>query len=367
MGGEYRILGRVPTIGEMQGRRKGLRGSMKTLEVGRPSRGWTVAKWIGLAGFLATVVGLFTLPEAALRLVWFVVVPALPAVFLVNAELWRNVCPLATLNTVVGDEQGLPLGPVASRFAAVAGVVLLLAAIPMRVAVFNDSATATGVLLGAVGLFALLSGVPFQRKAGFCNSVCPILPIERLYGQSPLVRVENVRCTPCHVCTRAACYDLNPGRSGLQIMGAGASRLPWIFLPFGAFALSFPGVILGYAVASSGDGGIATIAVGGAASWLALASACAVGQVPPATALLAAAALSGTAFYWSVPPAVQAAFGWPTWATVLLRVVGLAVVGLWTVTAVGRRRARTTGRPLPSSTGVVGRRRGSPGPGEVAP
>ena len=304
------------------------------------STAWVMAKWTLLAAFLALIVTLFSAPRGGLLVLWYVAVPLLPALFLINAEIWRNVCPLATLNTLVRDEDGRPLGPRASRIAAVVGVAVLLVAIPLRVALLNESGFATGVLLAAMGIFALVSGIPFQRKAGFCNSVCPVLPVERLYGQAPLLGVRNVRCTPCQACTRAACYDLNPGRSALQIMGAGAAERHWTLLPFGVFALAFPGVIVGYSLATLGGAGVGAVAVGGGLSWLVLTSVFVLRRVTPASGLLAAAVLSAATFYWFTPAAVSEGLGLPGAATALMRGVALGLVGFWAIRAARSERAR---------------------------
>ena len=67
------------------------------------------------SGVTAMLVALVTFPVAANRTFWFAIVPVLPALFLVNAELWRNVCPVATLSTLRdGDSVVRPLGREAS-------------------------------------------------------------------------------------------------------------------------------------------------------------------------------------------------------------------------------------------------------------
>ena len=48
--------------------------------------------------------------------------------------------------------------------------------------------------MAAAGLAAWMLGRRGERKAGFCNALCPILPVERLYGQAPLVAAGNPRC-----------------------------------------------------------------------------------------------------------------------------------------------------------------------------
>ena len=295
---------------------------------------WVAAKWLVLLAYLLTIVAAFLVPDETARAFWFIVVPLLPASFLLNAELWRNVCPLATLNTLVTNRDGgRPLDKKTAKIATVLGIGLLLLAIPARHVLLNESGAATGALLAAAGLMALVSGLRFQRKAGFCNSVCPILPIERLYGQRPLVVTENARCTPCHVCTRAACYDLSPGRSALQTLGAGAAGRRWMLMPFGAFALALPGVIAGYYVAPAfADRAInpyVTVAFAATVSWLLLASSARVFHVRPASGLLWTAVLSVGLYYWFTPAAVAEAYGLPGWLSVALTGVALALVAYW--------------------------------------
>ena len=64
------------------------------------SQRWVIAKWLVLAGYLGLVAALFVEPDRSTMIFWNGLVPLLPAMFLVNVELWRNVCPLATLNAI---------------------------------------------------------------------------------------------------------------------------------------------------------------------------------------------------------------------------------------------------------------------------
>jgi nitrite reductase (NADH) large subunit len=56
---------------------------------------------------------------------------------------------------------------------------------------------------------AFLGGVVFKGKSGWCTQFCPMLQVERFYGQSPLLVVRNSHCRPCVGCTKN-CYDFNP-------------------------------------------------------------------------------------------------------------------------------------------------------------
>ena len=64
--------------------------------ISRPQ--FVVVKYAGLVLTLALLAGLMVAPDTATLLLWDGAIPLLPAVFLINPGLWRNVCPLATLN-----------------------------------------------------------------------------------------------------------------------------------------------------------------------------------------------------------------------------------------------------------------------------
>ena len=65
-----------------------------------PSQRWVITKWLVLAGHLGLVAALFVEPDRSTMIFWNGLMPLLPAMFLVNVELWRNVCPFATLNAI---------------------------------------------------------------------------------------------------------------------------------------------------------------------------------------------------------------------------------------------------------------------------
>jgi nitrite reductase (NADH) large subunit len=68
---------------------------------------------------------------------------------------------------------------------------------------------ATAVLLAAALVGAFVGGTFFKGKSGWCSSMCPLLPVQRIYGQTPLVTLPNSHCQPCVGCTEN-CYDFNP-------------------------------------------------------------------------------------------------------------------------------------------------------------
>ncbi len=335
---------------------------------------WRLAQAAALLGLLGAVVALVAAPSLGLRVVWSAAVPVLPAVFLLSPALWRNVCPLATLGT--GRPPATPLttsewrarlmatstlpvgGPMApgpvpgsralptvhasadqrGRRSVIAranaiGIVLLVALLPARRLLLNDSALATLALVAAAGVAAWTLGRRGERKAGFCNALCPVLPVERLYGQAPLVAPDNPRCAPCTVCTTRGCLDLAGRKAVAQVLGPGRRSRAWLREPFGAFAAAFPGLVLAYGLAPALAGNAAeTVALFlalAASSWLAVLAA-AVRGLPSSVLVPACAAVAAATYYWFVGPDLGRAWGMPTLGEAV-RVAGLGVVGLWVV------------------------------------
>lgn len=305
-----------------------------------PARGWVFAKWAVLTAFGAFVVALLAAPEPTARLFWYGFVPLLPALFLVNVELWRNVCPFATLNTLLhppGDPR--PLSRRAGRIAGVVGVLMLLVGILVRRTMLDGNGVATAAVLATFGVMALFSGLAYRRKAGFCNSICPVLPVERLYGSRPLRVVQNARCTPCRACTHGGCIDLGPERAALVSLGPTHGGAGWIRTPFGAFALAFPGIVAGFFLGGPAvvEGGGA-IVLGAAVSWTILGAMFTTVRTSPADALGWSAATAAALFYWFGAASSVEAFALPPALTPALRVAALVLVALWVWSGLLRKR-----------------------------
>jgi nitrite reductase (NADH) large subunit len=177
-----------------------------------PRWSWDTLRGVSLVAAIALCVALFAWPRVALFAWWGVVIPLLPLVFFVAPGLWRNVCPLATSNQVprrLGIQRPRSLPPFARKYGFLVSVVLFLGLVPARKVLFNTNGAALGVLLLAMGALAFVGGVLFKGKSGWCSSFCPLLPVQRVYGQTPFVMVRNSHCEPCVGCA-ANCYDFNP-------------------------------------------------------------------------------------------------------------------------------------------------------------
>lgn len=308
---------------------------------------WTAAQVTALGVTAALLAGLFLAPELSLRIAWFAVVPLLPASFLINPGLWRGICPIATANTFKAPAAGRALSPAAMKWAAWIGILLLVVLVPARRLFLNQHGPVLAITLVAIVALAFVGGRLFRVKAGFCNSICPVLPVEKLYGQSPLLWVRNPRCVPCAHCVTKVCVDLDQRRAIGAGNGTRESRA-WLKTPLGLFAAAFPGFIWGYF--QTQDVALAEWAsVYVTVLTPALISMIVVGAFfllanPPtrlAAPVLGAAAIG--VYYWYAGPSSAEAFDLPATAVLPLRWIPLALVVLWLLNALRPPSRHRTG------------------------
>ena len=306
------------------------------------ARLWFVAQWAGVAVTLVLLAGLVVQPELSLNILWNILIPLVPASLLVAPMLWRNVCPLATLN-LVSNRPGstAKLGNGWLPRTGLIGMLLLVVLVPARRFVFNTDGTILAVTIAAVAVLALCLGFFFDAKAGFCNSICPVLPVERLYGQNPLVHLSNPRCTPCTMCTSRGCIDLAPQQSIGVTLGAARGSSRWLLNGYGAFAAAFPGFIIGYGTLAdgplSGAGSVYLhILLWCLGSYLAVAAVSLVARLRSAVAMVLLGTAAAGLYYWYAAATITAAFDLPSVGALAIRVVAFALVALWAMKALPR-------------------------------
>jgi nitrite reductase (NADH) large subunit len=264
-----------------------------------PRAAWDAGRAIVLAGAVALVVVLLVDPADGRRVLWTAVIPALPAIFFLAPGLWRNLCPLATANQLprrLGFQRMRAAPQWFQRWAYPISIALLLVAVPTRKAFFNGSGWGSALLLAAALAGAFAGGVALKGKSGWCGSVCPLLPVQRLYGQTPFALVRNSHCEPCVGCT-VHCYDFNPHVAQVADLHDD-DRAPVRKL----FAGAFPGVVAGYFTAPASPAAYGQVALGALVGIGSLYALDALLRPPPATltALFGGAALN--LFYWYALP-----------------------------------------------------------------
>ncbi|MEZ4700252.1 MAG: hypothetical protein R2834_07985 [Rhodothermales bacterium] len=307
------------------------------------SAGWRLAQGLGLVVTGMLVVGLFTSPALALGILWNVLIPILPATFLLSPLIWRALCPLATLNMLPNGLAASRVMPAhLQRMLGATGIVLLLVLVPARRFLFNEHGDALGIVILVVGLVALLLGAFYQQKAGFCNTFCPVLPVEKLYGQHPLIAMKDTRCASCVRCVPKGCLDVAPRKALQQAIGAHGRATRWIASPYGVFAGAFPGFVLGYFLTENGPIGAAPavyfdVLGAAAASYVVTAAIYGMFKVSASRMLTGLAAAAAGIYYWYAAPATAAFLSLPVEAGVGLRVALLGLVAYWTWRAFTRR------------------------------
>ncbi len=296
---------------------------------------WGTAQLVVLVITFALIGGFVIRPEASLNLLWGVLIPILPLSFLLGTGLWRSLCPLATLNMLANPWIGRrAVSTTAARTAGIVGIVLLFAMVPARRFFFNTNGLIMAGTVLAVALLALFLGFVYDAKAGFCNAICPILPVERLYGQYPLLSTDNPRCPSCTACTPGTCIDLSPARSFLEAIGPSPAGQDWLRRPLGIFAAAFPGFIVGYYTTNdvplSQAGSIyLQVLVCAVISYALVAAGTTLTGARGDLVLPLLAAVAVGIYYWFAAPLIAEALGVSASVGTVIRVVALLVVAAW--------------------------------------
>ena len=214
-----------------------------------PSRLSVPAWWAIRAGSLvaAIVVAglLIASPDDGLFVMWQLVIPLLPALFLIAPGLWRNICPLAASNQtprVLGLSRALTAPAWMKEYGYVIAISLFVTFVVLRKLGLDDSGPASALLLLGALSGGFIGGMYLKGKSGWCSSICPLLPVQRIYGQTPLKLVPNSHCQPCVGCT-TNCYDFNPRAAYLADLH---SEDPYWSGYRRFFVAAFPGLVLAF-------------------------------------------------------------------------------------------------------------------------
>ena len=264
---------------------------------------WHVGRVLSVAAAITEVVLLITDKHTGLKLWWKLAIPLLPALWLTAPGLWRNLCPLAASNQtprLFKFTRGLTIPDWYREYAPVVGMVAFIGFVASRHPLFNDSGVGTAALIGGSLVGAFIGGIVFKGKSGWCSSICPLLPVQRVYGQEPYVKVPNSHCQPCVGCTKN-CYDFNPRVAYLADMNdpdphyTGYRRL---------FVGLFPGLVYCYFtlpehISTGGDYGRFAVYMGVSAAIFFLLETFLKTSVIKVTTLFGATAIS--IYYWFAP------------------------------------------------------------------
>lgn len=218
-----------------------------------PLRAWHAIRVASVAFAFALFVLLFIWPRGGLFIFWGLAVPLLPLLWFLAPGLWRNICPLAAVNQAprhLGFTRGLTPPAFLQRYGYLIAVGLFLGVVPARKVLLNSNGSATAILLVVIFATAFIGGLAIKGKAGWCTTFCPLLPVQRIYGQTPFKIVRNSHCEPCVGCTRN-CYDFNPHVAQIaDLNDDDADQAAFRKL----FVAAFPGFVLAFYVVDTQHG-----------------------------------------------------------------------------------------------------------------
>jgi len=167
------------------------------------------AVWlVGITIFIS----LIFFPDLGVLLFWNILIPVAPALIVVAVGIWRNVCPLASVTLLprhLGLSKKKKMSLTQHAQLSLVSVIALYLIVPLRHAVFNTSGHATAILLTIAALTGLIMGFFYDWKSAWCSSLCPVHPVEKLYGGNVVFSMPNAHCEQCVNCV-IPCPDSTP-------------------------------------------------------------------------------------------------------------------------------------------------------------
>ncbi len=204
--------------------------------------------WIALQALLLLVglalAGLLLFkPAVGISIMWNILIPAAPALVVLAPGLWRNICPMSTVSLLpkrLGLSLRMKMPEGLAAWLGLFSVIALFAIVPLRHILLDTGGQATFAMLGGAAALAFALGALFEGRSGWCTSLCPIHPVEKLYGSAPAYSPRNAHCGSCELCT-VPCPDSTPSMTPAVTSNHWLNRLTGTIL-----IGSFPGFVFGW-------------------------------------------------------------------------------------------------------------------------
>src|SRR4051794_5489032 len=177
-----------------------------------PVKVWHAMRTASIVGALVVAALLIVVPDTGLFVMWRIVIPCLPLLFMVAPGIWRNLCPLAASNQApraLKISKALTAPAWLKEYGFVIAFTGFALFVVLRRFGLDDNGTYSALLLLGAMAAGFTGGMFLKGKSGWCSTMCPLLPVQRIYGQTPLALVANAHCQPCVGCVKN-CYDFNP-------------------------------------------------------------------------------------------------------------------------------------------------------------
>ena len=320
-----------------------------------PAEAWQALRVGSLIAALVVAGLLIAAPDTGLFVMWQLTIPLLPLLFMVAPGLWRNLCPLAASNQtprVLGITRALKPPEWLKEHGYLIAISLFVLFVVLRKVGLDDSGPASALLLLGAMTGGFVGGMLLKGKSGWCSTMCPLLPVQRIYGQTPFALVGNSHCRPCVGCVKN-CYDFNPRAAYLADLNdadsywSGRRRV---------FVGAFPGLVLAFFTVP-GDGWamvasvLAYMAVSAASFWVLDSFV----KVSSHTLTTLYGALAFCLFYWHAGPGLVDAVGGPEAAGWALRAAAIALALVWVWRTIGKEKPflEQVARPAAAAAGAA--------------
>jgi hypothetical protein len=209
----------------------------------RHRRIWVTLQAVMLLVGVVLVALLLFWPVVGIALMWNFLIPVAPALVTIAPGLWRNICPMATFHMLpqkLGLARNIRMPEWGAAALGLIGMILLFVVVPMRRIGLNVDGPLTAIMLLSAAVAACTMGALFEMRSGWCTSLCPIHPVEKLYGTNPAITFKNARCDLCEACSNP-CPDSTPQMTPTL---TGVTKVQQVL---GNFLVgSFPGFVWGW-------------------------------------------------------------------------------------------------------------------------
>lgn len=199
------------------------------------------------------LINLIFFPDIGIHMFWNILIPVAPALVVVAIGVWRNVCPMASNSLLarhMGYSKKIKLSLDQSGKLNLIAVIALYLIVPLRHAIFDTNGWATAILIVSLAGIAIIMGLFFEWKSGWCSGLCPVHPVEKLYGLNSRLSVPNAHCNACSRCV-SPCPDSTPRINPMAAKKTIYHRMAGILM-VGAF----PGFIWGWFHVPDNYGGL---------------------------------------------------------------------------------------------------------------
>jgi hypothetical protein len=201
-----------------------------------------VLRWVALAVFIALPFFAFFFQAFAGRVVWTIVVAALPLfIVLVGYYRWRRICPLAFFAQIPvwlrrpGTRRASQWSETHYYFIAFA---VFFFSLWLRLIATNGDGHAITIFFVLLSLAALIIGAVYTGKS-WCNYICPVSFIEKIYTEpQSLQETENSQCEKCSACKKF-CPDINEENGYWKEIALRSKRAVYFAFPGLVFAFYF--------------------------------------------------------------------------------------------------------------------------------